>query len=351
MKRFMPRILAAGIAVLPAILCLAVMLLLPKSGEGSSFRVRETFAMDTVLSFRLPETVTEEQYQGLLQEIQRLESLFSRTASGGLTARINESAEEVQVDDPDFVALLTGSLELSERTDGAFDLTAGALTDLWSVTQENPTIPDESAIRKTLESVGYRKLSFRDGYLSKESAEVSLDFGGCAKGYICESAVNLLKSHGVQSGILSFGGNIGIIGPMEGNSTCKIGIANPDSPDFAAGYLSIGSGFVSVSGDYERYFEKDGVRYHHIFDPKTGRPAQSGVRSVAVWSEDGAVADALSTALFVMGIQRALSFYESGSYSFEAVFYLSDGSYYATDGIRNCYEHVSDSFSRIYGTD
>ena len=351
MKTIPSRLVAVGIAILPAVLCLAILLISRGCGETVSYRSRETFAMDTVLSFRLPDMVTEEQYQETLAQIKRLEEIFSRTVPDSVTSRFNHSESGMEITDPDFLALLSRSLEIAGQTGGAFDLTAGPLTELWDITGENPEIPDESEIQTALTAVGYRKLTLQDGFLSKENSGVSLDFGGCAKGYICEAVLNQLKQLGVESGILSFGGNVGILGPLEGKSTCRVGIANPDYPEFAAGSLPVDRGFVSVSGDYERYFEADGIRYHHIFDPKTGRPAQSGVRSVAVWSEDGTLADALSTALFVMGVQGAQELYESGIYSFEAVFYLSDGRYYVTDGIRDRDEHVSDSVSREFGTE
>ena len=129
------------------------------------------------------------------------------------------------------------------------------------------------------------------------------------------------------------GGNIGVFGTKPNSEKFKIGICDPDDASGVVGYLSISSGFISVSGDYERYFEENGERYHHIIDPATGYPAKSDVRSVAVYANNGAAADALSTALFVMGEEKALEFYGENKIAFEAIIINKNHEIILTDGV------------------
>ena len=138
----------------------------------------------------------------------------------------------------------------------------------------------------------------------------------------------------IPFGIVSMGGNIGVFGSKGNETLYKIGIKDPHKTDSVVGYFYAGGGFVSVSGDYERYFEENGQRYHHIIDPSTGYPVDNGLSSVICYTQNGASADALSTALFVMGLEEALAFYQEGSISFEAIFITEDYEIHMTDGIR-----------------
>jgi predicted phage replisome organizer len=159
--------------------------------------------------------------------------------------------------------------------------------------------------------------------------------GGIGKGAAADELIRYLETSEISHGLVSVGGTIGVFGDKPDGTPYKIGVRDPDDPNGVVTYLHIRDGFVAVSGDYERYFEEDGVRYHHIFDPYTGIPADGGLRETAVYCTSGAVADALSTALFVMGKDASLSLYESGG--FEAVLVSSDGSITATEGLRTEY--------------
>lgn len=157
-----------------------------------------------------------------------------------------------------------------------------------------------------------------------------LDFGGIAKGYAAEKCAKLLEAAGIEAALLSLGGNLQTVGTKPDGSAWAVGIADPENPTQAIATLTFtGSLALVTSGGYQRYFEEDGVRYHHILDPKTGYPARSGLASVTILAESGTLADALSTALFVMGLDAAAEFWR-GSDDFEAVFVTDGGKIYAT---------------------
>ena len=158
-----------------------------------------------------------------------------------------------------------------------------------------------------------------------------LDLGGIAKGYASEEICRILRQEGVESGLIVLGGSVQTLGARPDGSLWRIGIQHPDG----SGYLGVWTGrdcAVVTSGDYRRYFEQDGVVYHHILDPETGAPAESGLRSVTIICRDGLLADCLSTALFVLGVEQGTELWRNSD-DFEAVFLTEDGKILATQGV------------------
>ncbi len=307
------------------VLFLVLALLFGSCATPSEYNDTVFFAMDTYITIRLAQDgVSEEELTAVAVECERLvkelETVLSAHDPDSELYQLNESdAEFVPVSDTLEEVLLT-AVDLAEKTDGAYDFTLGGLAELWNVTGGGP-VPSREAVDEVLSHVGYENVTVdeRRNTVMRPDAEVRLDLGGIGKGAAADVLVRYLETTIVPYGLVSVGGTIGVFGEKPDGTPYKIGIRDPEDANAVLGYLHISDGFVAVSGDYERYFEENGVRYHHIFDPSTGYPADTGLRETVVHSDTGTVADALSTALFVLGTDAALDLYATADVGFEAV--------------------------------
>jgi thiamine biosynthesis lipoprotein len=273
---------------------------------GCQSQAKQTvFAMDTVMDLQIWGKNSEEALAEVKALILDTESKWSAHIENSIISSANRGES---VDDP----LLEEVRQLSIRTGGAFDPQLYSVTQLWNFTGQEHTIPTEEQIRKGKE----QKL---------------WDLGGAVKGYAGQLAVERLQTLDVSHAILNLGGNVQTYGSKPNGELWSIGIQNPDGGDNIGIVSVVGTMAVVTSGDYQRYFEKDGVRYHHILDPQTGMPADSGLCSVTVISRNGLRADCLSTALYVMGLEQGSEFWRQSD-DFEAVFITDEGSVYATEG-------------------
>lgn len=288
---------------------------------------REIFAMDTLMTVRV--WGDEDDVSAAVSEINRIDTLLSVTNEDSEVYALNRDGEaEFGTDAFD---LLMKAIAVSRRTDGAFDPTVYPLVEVWGFTKDEQAVPSQSEIEAALALVGYEQLEDQLDvtYLSTDG---KLDFGGIAKGYTAQKVVDLLTDRGVQTAFLSLGGNVQTLGSKPDGKPWVVGIADPENPTQAIATLRFdGSLALVTSGGYQRYFEENDVRYHHILDPKTGWPAETGLASVTVLAQDGALADGLSTALFVMGMEKATALWRSSD-DFEAVFITQGGAIFATEG-------------------
>lgn len=309
----------------------ALLFLTGCSAESSPEPVQGTFfAMDTVMDFTIyGESGLIDQSESLIASLESLVSVtdanselyaINQTGSGTLTGKASSLMEQ--------------ALEICRRTDGALDLSIYPIVRAWGFTTGSYQVPDEAEIQALLPLVDYRKIQYDAATGTVTLPEgMEIDLGSVAKGYAGQLVAQMLREHGVQSALLNLGGNVQTVGAKPDGSPWQIGIKDPQGED-AMMVLSVEDQAVVTSGGYERYFEQDGQTYWHIMDPSTGHPADSGLISVTIVGDEGVVCDGLSTALFVMGLEKAADLWaQSGD--FEAVFVTASGEVYITEGLRD----------------
>ena len=288
------------------------------------------FAMDTAMDFTVyGDAALLDEAETLIGSLEEQVSVtdehsdiyaIDHTGSGSLSGNTAELMEQ--------------ALELCRRTGGALDISVYSIVRAWGFTTGSYQVPDEETIQSLLPLVDYTQIQYdaATGVVTLPEG-MEIDLGSVAKGYAGQLAAQMLREHGVQSALLNLGGNVQTVGAKPDGSPWQIGIKDLQGED-AMMVLSVEDQAVVTSGGYERYFEQDGQTYWHIMDPFTGRPADSGLLSVTIVGDEGVVCDGLSTALFVMGLEKAADLWaQSGD--FEAVFVTASGEVYITEGLRD----------------
>jgi len=327
----MRRPLAAGLLAAGALVALGCTAVLgargwpwpsPTAGTRQDLEVvrRAGFGMGTFVQVVAAGPGAQAAADAALQEIERLERLLDRFDPASPVSAINAQAGRGLVEVPAEVGEVVAlALDIARRTGGAFDPTVAPLVDLWgfgSVGQGEPPSrpPSPQAIEQVRRQVDYTAVRLeREGDVVRVGltrAGMALDLGGIAKGYAADRAVAVLRAGGVSSALVDVGGEVAVLGgrpatagSRKGGEGWRVGIRHPRDPQGLLTTLELTTGAVATSGDYERFFEWEGRRYHHLIDPRTGWPA-TGLISVSVLHESAAVADALATAVMVLGPHR-----------------------------------------------
>lgn len=288
----------------------------------------ELFAMDTYITLTDCSGGGDNALNDAKDDLKHLEQLWSVNIPESDIARLN-SGGSAQLSE-ETAGLLQFTLEMCEYTDGALDPTIYPVLWEWGFTAGSYRVPSDEEISSALGNTGWQRVEL-DGRSASLPAGMAVDTGAVAKGYAADLVAEKMKSGGITAGIIDLGGNVLVFGEKPDGSDWQISVRSPFG-DGSAGTISAGECSVVTSGAYERYFEQDGVRYHHILDPATGRPADGGLESVTVIAKESKVCDALSTALFVMGEQGAQDFWrEKGG--FEMILITTDRRMIVTNGI------------------
>ena len=273
---------------------------------------RTRFMMDTLCTIQVPNEAgvskTEAAIGRAFDRMAEIDGKFNCVNPESPLYKFNKA--RVPITDPEIAGVVGRALAISRETGGAFDITVQPLVDLWGfffASVSSRTVPSPQSVRRALSFTGWRRITIKNGAVFAADKNVRIDLGGIAKGYAIGEAVKVLKAAGVGSALILAGGQVQVFGSAAPGVPWKVGVRNPRKEGYIAGLGFDSETGISTSGDYERFFEVDGVRYHHILDPKTGYPAR-GVMSLSVVTTDPVRADALSTALFVMGPERALEF-------------------------------------------
>lgn len=301
-------------------------------GRGRGSASQSLFAMDTYMEVTAYGADSEAAVEAAVAEIRRIDALLSTGSAVSEVAALNRRKTGALSEDTAY--LLQRSLELAEDTDGAFDITVYPLVKAWGFAGGGFRVPSDAELSQLLQSVDSSALAYEEGSAWLELPEsVEIDFGGIAKGYTSERVSRLMKEYGIQSAILNLGGNVQAVGAKTDKSAWRVAIQNPDKEKPYLGILSVKDQAVITSGGYERYFEEGGIVYHHIIDPHTGKPAQKGLCSVTVVSGDGTYADGLSTALYVLGREKAVEYWRMHKADFDFVFLDEGGMLWVSEGI------------------
>lgn len=323
--------MSAGRRVLALALVLA---LLPLPGCAPAQPLERTFfAMDTVMTLRLYQGGDEALLDAAQGRVEELEGLLSVTDESSEVRALNRDGAAAGLS-PETADLLGAALGLCERTGGALDISTYPVLRAWGFTTGEYAVPSGEDISALLPLVDYTRIEL-DGDAVLLPPDMEIDLGSVAKGYAGDQLSRLLRENGVTSALLDLGGNIQTVGAKPDGSPWRVAVRDPQG-DGTVGVAEVEDQAVITSGGYERYFEENGVRYWHILDPDTGFPAHSGLVSVTVIGDTGAVCDGLSTALFVLGLDGALDHWRRHR-DFEAVFVSEDGSVTITAGLENSF--------------
>ena len=311
-----------------------------ESGAPKNDRsIAEFFAMNTLMRIEVRGKEAESAIEAGRAEIYRLERLFSRTAPQSEVSAINNAAGKTwtTVSDETYFLIRTAE-EIRVRTGGAFDITVAPVMDMWGFTDGLHRIPGDREIKDVLALVGGDRIVLEEdgNRVMLKSAGMSLDLGGIAKGYAGDRVLSILHDYDIESALINLGGNISTIGRRPSGSAFRIAIMDPEDRSKYLGTLAGADNHIVTSGGYERFFEKDGEVYIHIMDPQTARPAESDLLSVTVVGGKGIECDILSTALFVMGKDRAIEYW-SAHRNFGLVLADSTGALYVSEDLEKAF--------------
>lgn len=303
---------------------------------------RDLFAMDTYMTLTAYGEHAQEAVDKAAERVGALDALLSTGDENSEIYQLNQKGEATLSEDGGY--LVERALELYDKTEGAFDIAIYPVMQAWGFPTQEYHVPDDATLKEKLiladaSKVNYdkdtRKISFdRDG--------MEIDLGGIAKGYTSAQIMQIYQDCGVTSGLVNLGGNVQALGCKTDGSKWKVAIQSPDDTEDYLGILEIENQAVITSGGYERYFEEDGVTYHHIIDPATGYPANNGLTSVTIVSDDGTLADGLSTSLFIMGSEKAQKYWKEHSDEFDTILVKDDGSIFVSEGIADYFTSESD---------
>ncbi|MEW5920072.1 MAG: FAD:protein FMN transferase [Bacillota bacterium] len=292
-----------------------LLLTLPGCSAEQAKTTRTLFIMDThvdITFYSSSVQVAQTAIGEIFTEMQRLESLLSRHIAGSDLQRINEAAgrEPVQVS-PETLFVLRRALEIAALSDGAFDPTIAPLLELWGFGGESFAVPSADQLAQARELVNYRvvEIDEEQGSVFLPRSGMKLDLGGIAKGYIVDKGQELARGS-VSASFINAGGDISIRGRKPSGDAWRVAVQDPHDPQRWVAVINMDEGSVVTSGDYQRFFEVEGRRYHHILDPHTGMPA-FGLSSVTIVAPDTTTADALATAVFVLGEEKGMALVES----------------------------------------
>ncbi len=302
--------ITAIIAALAAVVLAVFLISDARTAKGETL---DFFSMNTYMHAEIEGRNAKENLNEIKSIIEKLDySLLSRKSNNSFVYQLNKNGEASLTKELTEYFLLM--INVSQSSNGAFDFTLGSVSDLWSF-GNNPSIPDKNVLADTLSHSGYEKIAIKDGKIILGDKSAVIDLGASGKGIALDSAKKYLETQDIEKAIINAGGSV----LLYGDDTFTVGIRNPyGNATSTVAEITLNGGCISTSGCYERYFEENGTLYHHILDPKTGYPVQNNLLSVTVICESGILSDVLSTACYVLGIEKGSALAEK--YGATAIF-------------------------------
>ncbi|EYE89360.1 thiamine biosynthesis lipoprotein ApbE [Fervidicella metallireducens AeB] len=311
---------------------------------------KSDFFFGTVVDIKIYDEASEEIFKDVFSILDDIEKKMSINLNNSEISKINNNAgsKEIVVSPETFYVIKKGKY-YSSLSKGNFDISIGPLVKLWGIGSENPHLPSSKELKKAIALIDYNNILLDDAKSSVKLLRkgMMLDLGGIAKGYAADEIAKYLNSRGIENAIINLGGNVYAMGQNPALRPWNIGVQNPfDLRGKYIGILHVKNKTVVTSGIYERYFEKNGKRYHHILNPFTGYPVENSLASVSIVADKSIDADALSTTLFSLGIEKGSKLAESLD-GVDAIFITKDKKVYITSGLKNIFEISDENFKLI----
>lgn len=311
------------------------------SDERLSYISNSNLKFGTVVSLKIYGYTDESIFQEIWDLMDDMEAQYSPTIASSAVAKFNASRSTEPFKMPtDVVKMAAISQEYSRETDGLFDITTYPLTKLWNITSDTPKVPSSIDIIKAQLLVDYRSLEVNtaDNTLTKRLPELEIDLGAIAKGYAADQIATHLKEKGIQRAIVNLGGNIFALGSKDDKHPWNIGIQDPlNETGNAFALIAAKNKSIVTSGTYERFFEVDGKRYHHILNPKTGSPVDNELIAITIISDQSVIGDALSTSIFALGLEKGMAYIKNHK-ELSAIFVTKDKKVYLVGDVQKSFE-------------
>ncbi len=309
-------------------------------------QIRDIFAMDTYMNLKAYGEDTVSVLDEAENEIRNLEKMLSVTTENSDIWKINHSAGNYTDVSSDTLEIIETAIDIGNQTDGNLDITVYPVVREWGFTTGDYKIPDEQTIESLLKNVDFRQIEINNNSV-RIPPEFQLDVGSLAKGYTGDKVIDIFRKNGIESAIINLGGNVQTLGTKPDGSMWNVAIKNPFQTDSEICILSVENKAVITSGNYERFFTgDDGLNYWHIIDTTDGKPADNGLVSVTIIGENGLLCDALSTALFVAGTEKAIEYWHKNN-DFDMILVTDDGNIIVTEGIENNIRMLSDMTTEV----
>ncbi|WP_246599386.1 FAD:protein FMN transferase [Clostridium lacusfryxellense] len=309
---------------------------------------KDTYLMGTIIQLKVYGKNAEKAANESIKRINNIESKMSvnigTSEISKLNAKAGVSGEKLS---SDTYGVIEESVKYSKLTGGALDASIEPIVKLWGIGTEKERLPSKTEINEKLKLVDYRDIIFdkKNSNVKIRRANQAIDLGAIAKGYTADEIKKVLIDNKISSALINLGGNVFALGNKPDGTSWNIGIQNPlSSRGEYLGTIKVTNKSVVTSGNYERFFIKDGVRYHHIFNPKTGYPAEQGLISTTIISDKSIDGDALSTSTYILGLDKGLKLVESIK-GVEAIFITKDKKIYTTPGLNDTFDLTNKEFT------